>query len=194
TSKRSGTRTPDPGSRIPDPMSPIPDPRSPIPARSAVAPVAIALALSGFAGLGMEILWFRHFSIMLGAFRAVFALLLTVILVGIGAGALLAGPLQRRVAHPGRALIVVQALFVVCTLAGLWSADSSAIDRTVSEALRTYGSAAAIDQLASPAGVNEIWFNLRPMLLEVLLPALMMGFSFPLGNALVQHAESSVGR
>ena len=49
---------------------------------------AIALALSGFAGLGMEILWFRHFSIMLGAFRAVFSLLLTVILVGIGAGSL----------------------------------------------------------------------------------------------------------
>ena len=36
--------------------------------------------------MGMEILWFRHFSILLGGFRAVFSLLLTVILVGIGAG------------------------------------------------------------------------------------------------------------
>ena len=35
--------------------------------------------------MGMEILWFRHLSILLGGFRAVFSLLLTVILVGIGA-------------------------------------------------------------------------------------------------------------
>src|SRR5204862_3503339 len=106
--------------------SPSPDPRSP------VAPVALALALSGFAGLVMEILWFRHFSIMLGAFRAVFALLLTVILVGIGAGALLAAPLQRRSRHAGTALLAVQSLFIVATLAGMWMADSSAIDVTVS--------------------------------------------------------------
>ena len=39
--------------------------------------------------MGMEIVWFRHFSILLGGFRAVFALLLAVILIGIGAGAFL---------------------------------------------------------------------------------------------------------
>ena len=32
------------------------------------------------------------------------------------------------------------------------------------------------------------------MLLEVALPALLMGFSFPLANALIQRAERSVGR
>ena len=41
--------------------------------------------------MGMEILWFRHVSILLGGFRAVFSLLMTVILVGIGGGALAAG-------------------------------------------------------------------------------------------------------
>ena len=34
--------------------------------------------------MGMEILWFRHFTLLLGEFRAVFSLLLTVILIGIG--------------------------------------------------------------------------------------------------------------
>jgi spermidine synthase len=155
--------------------------------------VAIALALSGFAGLGMEILWFRHFSIMLGAFRAVFALLLTVVLVGIGAGSLIAAALQRRVKSSGSLLIAIQSLFVVFTLAGMWWADSSVIDRTVSSAVRAFGAATAIDQLASPTALNEVWFNLRPMLLEVALPALLMGFSFPLGNALIQRAEQSVG-
>ena len=80
----------------------------------------MALALSGFAALGMEILWFRHFSIMLGAFRAVFSLLLTVILVGIGAGALIAAALQRRVNESGALLIAMQSLFVVFTLVGMW--------------------------------------------------------------------------
>jgi len=181
----------------------IPDPGSRIPAGSAVAPVAIALALSGFAGLGMEIIWFRHFSIMLGAFRAVFSLLLTVILVGIGAGSLAAGALQRSwsglaspkpAAKAGVALIATQSLFIVFTLAGMWIADSSVIDRTVSDALHAFGTAATIDQLASPGAFTELWFNLRPMLLEVAVPALLIGFSFPLGNAVIQHAEQSVGR
>ena len=156
--------------------------------------IAIALALSGFAGLGMEILWFRHFSIMLGAFRAVFALLLTVILVGMGAGSLVAALLLRRVNDSGSLLIAVQSLFVVFTLAGVWSADSSAIDRTVSDALRAFGSAATTDQLASPSPLTELWFNVSPMLFEVGVPALFMGFGFPLANALIQRAEQSVGR
>ena len=188
-------------SRIPNPESPstslgasrIPDPGSRIPATS-VAWVATALALSGFAGLGMEILWFRHFSIMLGAFRAVFSLLLTVILVGIGIGSLAAGALQGRVRNPAVALIATQSLFVVFTLAGMWFADSSVIDRTVSDALRAFSVAVGAGQLAAPGTFGEVWFNLRPMLLEVALPALLIGFSFPLGNAVIQHAESSVGR
>ncbi|OFV94079.1 MAG: hypothetical protein A3G76_07625 [Acidobacteria bacterium RIFCSPLOWO2_12_FULL_65_11] len=46
----------------------------------------LALALSGFGALGMEILWLRHASILLGGFRAVFSLLLTLLLVGLGWG------------------------------------------------------------------------------------------------------------
>jgi spermidine synthase len=184
--RKPRTRTTDPGSRIPDL-----GPRVPI---TPVGFIAVALALSGFAGLGMEIVWFRHFSIMLGAFRAVFSLLLTVILVGIGAGALLAGPLQRRSRNPGGLLIATQSLFVMFTLAGIWAADSSAIDRTVSNALRGFGAAAAADQLASPGMLSELWFDVRPMLLEVVVPALLLGFSFPLANALIQRAEQSVGR
>jgi spermidine synthase len=201
TPKRRGSRSPSPGSRTPDPRSRIPDPQS-LPATTVW--VAIALALSGFAGLGMEILWFRHFSIMLGAFRAVFSLLLTVILVGIGAGSLAAGVLQRlgalkpvakagRVSSAAVALIATQSLFIAFTLAGMWAADSSVIDRTVSDAMRVYGAATA-DQLALPRTFTEVSFNLRPMLLEAGVPALLIGFSFPLANAVIQHTEEAVGR
>lgn len=188
-------------SQIPHPKPQIPknrgrrirNPESRIPASNAIAPVAIALALSGFAGLGMEILWFRHFSIMLGAFRAVFSLLLTVILVGIGVGSLAASGLQRR-KNPAASLLGVQALFIIATLAGVWNADSSDIDRTISDAMHAFGVSASIDQGGSPGALRELWFNLRPMLVEVAVPALLIGFSFPLGNAVIQHAELSVGR
>jgi len=165
------------GSRIPAPGS--------RPA-TALPMVAMALALSGFAGLGMEILWFRHFSMMLGAFRAVFSLLLTIILVGIGAGSFISSALQRRTGNAGAWLLGMQSLFIVFTLAGMWAANSGPIDQTVSTAINASAS--------RPSAFAELWFNIRPMLPEVMLPALLMGFSFPLGNTFVQHAELAVGR
>ena len=56
--------------------------------------------MTGLAALGMEILWFRHFLILLGGFRAVFSLLLAVILTGIGVGSLAGGWLHRRFGNP----------------------------------------------------------------------------------------------
>src|SRR4029453_8918672 len=142
---------------------------------------SLALALSGFAAMGMEIVWFRHFSILLGGFRAVFALLLAVILTGIGAGAFVGGVLDRRIRRPGACLMVTQALFVAFALIGLAGADATTSDA----------------RLATEFGLvprlTEIWFNAKPILLEVGIPALLMGFSFPLANAMVQHAERSVG-
>jgi spermidine synthase len=162
--------------------------------RDPVVLTSVALALSGCAGLGMEILWFRHFSMMLGAFRAVFSLLLTVILVGIGVGSLGAGWMQRRIRRPAQWLIVVQSLFIACTLGGMALADSRVIDRDVSDAIGALVSATPAVQTGWAWTLSELWFNLRPMLVEVAVPALLMGVAFPLANALVQRAEASVGR
>jgi len=162
--------------------------------RDPIVLTSVALALSGCAGLGMEILWFRHFSMMLGAFRAVFSLLLAVILVGIGVGSLGAGWMQRRIRRPAQWLIVVQSLFIACTLGGMALADSRAIDRDVSGAIGAFVSGTPAPQTGWAWTLAELWFNLRPMLVEVAVPALLMGVSFPLANALVQRAEASVGR
>jgi spermidine synthase len=138
------------------------------------------MAMTGLAALGMEILWFRHFSILLGGFRAVFSLLLTIILAGIGIGSLAGGALYLRTGRPAEWLMVVQALFVASTLAGLALADVNVINQ---------------DDTAAAAGTfAELWFNTWPMLMEVAVPALLMGFSFPLANAVIQRAEESVGR
>jgi spermidine synthase len=159
---------------------------------------SLALAMSGFAAMGMEILWFRHFSILLGGFRAVFSLLLTVILIGIGTGSLIGGVLNRRIPRPAEWFMAAQALFVVTTLIGLATADArpieaaAAFDPTVGGAIGFAGAASAASSSVA-RGLAELWFNARPILLEVGLPALLMGLSFPLANAVIQRTEDSVG-
>jgi spermidine synthase len=149
------------------------------PVASPVAWTSAALALSGFAALGLEILWLRHMTLLLGGFRAVFSLLITVMLIGLGLGALLGGWADRRVGRPAVTLMGVQGLFVVTALLGLGAADARSLDASA----------------APGAGaLADVWFNVRPMLLEVGLPALLAGFTYPLANALVQRSEAAVGR
>ncbi len=156
---------------------------------SVLGRASLVLGLAGFAGLGLEILWLRHASIMLGGFRSVFALLLTVMLVGIGAGSLAGGWIERRRGRAAETLMVVQGLFVVAVLWGLASvsaAEMFAEAVQVAPMLGTY----------SPLGraMVEVWYNLRPVAIEMAIPALLLGFSFPLANAVVQQAERAVGR
>jgi spermidine synthase len=158
-----------------------------------------ALAMSGFAAMGMEILWFRHFTILLGQLRAVFSLLLTIILIGIGAGSLVSAFLARRTNRPAEWLMVVQGLFVVFTLIGLAAADASTIAAIVASDpayLAAAGRAVTATQNVESGWARtftELWFNARPIVLEVGVPALLMGLSFPLANAIVQRAEALVG-
>ena len=56
-----------------------------------MAATGTAIFLSGCAGMGMEILWFRHLISALGAHRATFSLLLSVILAGIWIGSTVGG-------------------------------------------------------------------------------------------------------
>ena len=159
----------------------------------AVVLTSVALAMTGLAALGMEILWFRHFNILLGGFRAVFSLLLTLILLGIGIGSFVGGMVFRRTGRPAEWLMIAQGLFVASTFFGFAAADVNVINNDP-----TGGSLSPLDPLreAPPAvgALAELWFNAKPMLVEVAIPALLMGFSFPLANAIIQHAERSVGR
>jgi len=151
--------------------------------------VAAALTLIGFAGLGMEILWLRHFTLLLGGFRAVFSLVLTVILLGVGIGALVGGAIDRRTSRPAEALMVVEAMFIASVLAGLAAPDLAALG------LRSQTLESGLGAM-SPAErwLTELWYNARPILMETAVPSLLMGCAFPLANAIVQHAEAVVGR
>jgi spermidine synthase len=155
----------------------------------AVLWTAVALSLSGFAALGMEILWLRHLAVLLGGFRAVFSLLLTVMLTALGAGALLGGWLDRRLGQPARMLMIVEASFAATALLGIASGNAETL-------VARGGAIAGTLTTLSPASrvLTEIWFNLRPMLAEVALPSFIGGLAFPIANSLVQSAEASVGR
>ena len=157
----------------------------------ALASTSLALALSGFAAMGMEILWFRHFTLLLGGFRAVFSLLLSVILIGIGAGALGGGWLNRVTARPVQWLMIGEALFVAATVFGLASTDVRNI--LTAEANLAAAPRAPGDPIQWVRAIRELWLIANPMLLEVGIPALVMGLTFPMANAIVQHAEGRVG-
>ena len=152
------------------------------PSRSPIVLTSLALGLTGFAGLGMEILWFRHATILLGGFRAVFALLLTVVLTGIALGAIAGGALARRTRNAAGWLMFTQALFAVTAVAGIMLADARPIAAAVG------ASAGTVPRL------TEIWFDVRPLVWLAGVPSILMGLGFPLANALVQEAEQVVAR
>lgn len=148
----------------------------------------VALFLSGFAALGLEIVWFRLLVSLLGGYRAAFSIVLGVVLLGIFAGALIGGAANRRWGRPALLYVITQGAFATTTalMLILYSGDF----------LRDY--ALAIEPIyreASETGrwLLDLWANLRVTLLLVGIPAICMGFTFPLGNALVQRSDSAVG-
>ena len=154
-----------------------------------LAAVATALALSGCAVMGLEMLWVRHFSILLGGFRAVFSLVLTVVLAAGAAGALAGGALLKRTPRPADLLAGAFAIVAVSALAGVaWTSADSLAARGAAMAA-TLGALSPVRR-----ALAEIWFNLRPMLGEIGLPAFAAGLTYPLANALVQHSSDVIGR
>jgi spermidine synthase len=182
--ERSVRLQPDQASASAAPVGAVIDPAQ----SRAVVWTSLAIGLSGFAAMGMEILWLRHFNLMLGGFRAVFSLLLTVVLLGMGIGALAGGVIVRRTTRPAWALMIVQALFIAASLAGLGLADTATLRQAGSIIEPQFASLAPWQR-----AVAEFRFNALPMLREVLVPALLMGCAFPLANAVVQRAEQVVG-
>jgi len=157
--------------------------------RPAIGAVALAVAVSGFAAMGMEMVWLRHLTIVLGGFRAVFSLVLAVLLLATGAGALAGGWMLRRWGRPADGLVAALAAFAAGTLAGLAATDGATLaahGREVAATLAVLGPARR--------AVAELWFNLVPMLFEVALPAFAAGMTFPLANALAQTSPATVGR
>jgi predicted membrane-bound spermidine synthase len=157
-------------------------------ARRLVLFTSLAIFASGFAGMGMEILWFRFLGSMLGGLRSVMSLVLGVMLSGMWLGSFCAGWVNQRVGRPDRVYAVAQATFVVASLVLLLAFDP-ALRNTAP--LRQ---AAGPDPDAMTRWLYDLWFQLRAILLVVGPPAFLMGFAYPTANAHLQRRFEAVGR
>ncbi|MBN2493988.1 MAG: hypothetical protein JXR96_05305 [Deltaproteobacteria bacterium] len=146
-----------------------------------------AIFLSGLAAMGMEILWFRFMCTALGGYRSVFSLLLTVILVGIWLGATAGGAVQRKLGRPAGLYAATQGLFVAAALGAflVFSRDLFFFPEHVN---------ATVGAMPPQGRLAELWIQLLPILAMVGLPACLMGFAYPLANAVIQRAEGQVGQ
>ena len=152
-------------------------------ARESASPrlVHAAIALSGLAALGAEVVWTRLLSLMLGATVYAFSIILAVFLIGLGLGSAIGSWLSRTIARPRAALGWTEMLlapsiawtaYALARLMPYWPLDSA---------------------LAS-----DPWYVFRVDLsrsLLALLPAtLCWGASFPLALGAVGDGAADPGR
>lgn len=147
----------------------------------------LAIALSGFAAMGMEIVWIRFLTSAVGHLRSVYSILLMVILVGIWIGSVGGGYLARFFRPPADLYILSQLLFTLtCLIAFLIFNEHG---------LYTFDKPPNPLELSAFSGtLLNIWVILHPTLILIFVPSVLMGFAFPLANAIVQTSEHTVGR
>lgn len=168
-----------------DAPAPEPDPER---AGRLVVLTALAIFVSGFAAMGMEILWIRFLSSVLGGLRSVLSLVLAVMLSGMWLGSMAAGVVSRRIGRPRQVYAVAQGAFVFASL-GLLIAYDPAL-----KSMAELRSAVGPDTGEVRRTLLELWFQLRVILLVVGPPSVLMGFAYPTANAHLQRRHEGVGR
>ncbi len=143
--------------------------------------VYLAIALSGMAAMGAEVLWTRLLSLILGGTVYTFSLILAVFLVGLGIGSGLGAFLARRAASGRVALGACQWLL---TAAIAWTAVM------ISGSLPYW----PIFPEMSPSPWYTFQLDLVRVLWAVLPPACLWGASFPLALAAVAARGQDPGR
>lgn len=152
-----------------------------LPGTGSVWPVYLAIALSGMAALGAEVVWTRLLSLLLGGSVYTFSIILAVFLAGLGLGSGAGAYLGRSGYSPRMLLGICQLLLV---LAGGWTAAMLA------HSLPYWPINPSISQ--SP------WFNFQLDLarcLWAILPATVLwGASFPLALAALARRDQDPAR
>jgi predicted membrane-bound spermidine synthase len=159
-------------------------------ANSVLRAALLAVLLSGAVGMGMEIVWFRYLISMLGGFREVFSLLLGTILIGMWLGSLLAGILSRRFRNAVTLYALAQVVLITASAVPLMLLTRTGLVRWLRASWSSFRESPG--WLQAIAEITLV--DLVPIVGATALPAVMMGMTFPLANAVVQDQASSVGR
>jgi spermidine synthase len=141
---------------------------------SDVGAIYIAAAVSGMTALAAEVLWTRHLSLLLGGTVYAFALILAVLLLGLGVGSAVGAAAGKRL-DPRIALASCQALLAVAMAAGTYAVARSLPFWPIDVTLPTTAAAA-------------LQLDLLRVAYVVLPAALLWGASFPLALAALARA------
>lgn len=132
--------------------------------------VLVVLAIAGFAGLALEVVWFRVLLLFLPATTYAFTTMLATVLAGIALGSLVAADTVERSPDPARGLARIQIATGVLVVL-------------------------SIAVLAGTYGAGWLTMGLAPACIVALLPATtLMGATFPYGVAVwLKDAAGRVG-
>ena len=156
----------------------VPAPVTSLAARTAL----LVAAISGFASLALEVVWFRLMAIFMGPTSYTFTVVLATVLAGIAAGSALASPLMRW----RRVDWVLTLALVQLVGASLVLASVSGIAAPVEAALWLQG-------LLHRAGIGFAVPALAMSLVVVLPSALFFGVSFPIALRLWVASDAVTG-
>lgn len=135
----------------------LPTPNSPLPT---LGLIGLVVLISGFASLGLEIVWFRLMLQFVAATSEAFTAMLTTVLGGIALGGFIAAAILRSKRDPSAALGIVQSLTGVAAVGSM-----SILLWTVAHGWDTM----------------QLW---RAVAIAILPPSLCMGVGFPLALGL----------
>jgi spermidine synthase len=152
--------------------SPITNPRSPNSHQSSIPNlrlIGVVVLISGFASLGLEIVWFRLMLQFVAATTEAFTAMLTTVLGGIAVGGFIAAAILRSTRDLSVALGIVQALTGLAAVASmsflLWT-------------------------VANGWATMQLW---RAVLIAILPPSLCMGVGFPLALGIAARTAEPGG-
>jgi spermidine synthase len=192
------------------PHSSAPEGRVSEPATTPMLFWVVVYACSGFVALSYEIVWFRLLGVVVKSTAFTFGTLLTLYLVGIGAGALVGSARAPRARHPARTFFALQAAgglsagFLLALL--VFAADDVRVLRGYFDGYEPLNVRDGVDALrrfldapTGAGGAGELaarflgLYVLVPLVL-VVPPTFFMGCAFPYLQRVVQTDLSRVGR
>ena len=149
--------------------------------RNSLPILYLCSAGTGFAALILEMVWTRQLALILGGTTYAFTSMLFVILIGIGLGSFLFSYHEKIGTNPFRALTGCIFLLILSTLLGYFLIPYLTLFVGYARLWRAYQIANALICIAVSAVLE-------------LVPAVMMGFLFPLFIALARTGDPAVGK
>ena len=168
------------GADAAEPAQPHAPEKLPERAKDAGRGVLVAIALSGFASLSLEVVWTRMLILVLGTSTYAFVTMLATFLTGIALGSLVARPAVDRLRNPRRAFGILQVAIGASTIATLPQI----------RALLAYGGT-WLESETSWLGLASVRFGVS--FLVMLLPTTLIGATFPLATRMWATRIRSLG-